>query len=465
MTIKLAVGEVLPKHDTFTSDALARAFWRLSFKTGRQYIYGSDAMGHAILAQHEREKEGYQRRLRMTKPRNHSGPIIRRYNNHVFRIEAARPDDQGDLYQTLLDDMDGDGNSVDAFMAKALLMAQIERESYLLVDSTKETDGEISQAQAAADGVRPVVKLICPDSVINWTEYNGALTQVLILMEREDGTQFATLYDKQFSQVANLKKQDGGSLKVESLDAAIAHGYESLPVVRLRPFEDESQISPLAESQQLITNLQSWLIEEMGNITFSQMVASGVSATEVKDAYVGNNRLICLPNPASTITVIGADPAQALSLNDAITKEQQELYRIAGISSDDPTKSGNPESGIAKAFKHNDLSANLSALAATAEEAENKVMDLLFAAAGEDYPGDAKYPDEFDLPSIADDLAEVISVVTVSALPNTIKKKLTERFAQRHLSLDDTDKASFKSELDRISNDPLTNQPSGMQGT
>jgi hypothetical protein len=464
MAITLVQGKALPEHDSYKSDAMARAFWRLTFETGRKYISGIDAEGGKILVPHEREKEGYSRRLRMTKPRNHSGPIIRRYNNHVFRIEAQRPESESKIYNMLLADTDGEGNGITAFMSEALRMAQVERESYLMLDSTKQAEGEISKAQAEASGARPVIKLICPDNVLDWREYNGALVEVLVLMAREDGSQFARVYDKEGYVEAEIETQDKIK-KVGTVKAWTTHGYKGLPVIRLQPFKGESQISPLAESQQLITNLMSWLIEEMGNVTFSQMVLTGVSAKEVKDVFVGNNRGICLPNAASSVTMIGADPAQAASIATSIADEQRELYRIAGVSSDDPLKSGTPESGIAKAFKHNDLSANLSALAGSVEEAENKAMRLMFGALNEKYPGDVKYPDEFDLPSIADDLQEVISVVTVSALPNTIKKKIAERFVQRHLSLDEEEQSEFESELESIGSDPLTNTPSGMQGT
>ncbi len=462
MAIKLKVGETLPLHADYSDDALARAFWRLTYETGRKYIRGLDARGGKVLIPHEREKEGYERRLSMTKPRNHAGPIIRRYNNHVFRIEAQRSDDESTVYQELLADVDGHGNNINAFMAKALERAQVERESYIMVDSTKDTDEETTQAQADESGARAVLKLICADSVLNWTEYDDAITELLVTMQREDGTKFARLYNDETYQEIELK-EDGKS--IASFGDEIAHGYNALPIIRMRPFCGESQISPLAESQQCITNLMSWLIEEMGNITFSQMVASGVAASDVKDVYVGNNRMICLPNPAAKLDMIGADPAQAESLRAAIKDEERELYRVAGIQADDPTKAGAPESGIAKAFKHNDLSANLAALASCVEDAENQAMKILFDVIGEEYPGDVKFPDDFDLPNIADDLAEVISAVTVTALPKTIKNKITADFAQRHLTLTKEEAASLKTELAKPEVDPTTNQPSGMQGT
>ncbi len=465
MAIKLATGELLPRHDSYDSDAIARAFWRLTYETGRKYIYGIDASGGKVLIPHEREKEGYSRRQKMTKPRNHAGPIIRRYNNHVFRTEAQRPESTSELYQMLLVDTDGHGTNINAFMSKALEAAQVDRDSYLMLDSTKSDDGEISKAQAEANGVRPIIRILNADSVVNWIEHDECLTQVLIVMVDENGDRFARLYDEENYIQITLKQETGRKDVIASVDAPVAHGYDGLPIIRMRPFCGESQISPLAESQQCITNLMSWLIEEMANVTFSQMVASGVSATDIGDMYVGNNRVICLPNPAAKFEMIGADPAQAQSLRDAIKDEERELYRVAGIQSDDPTKAGAPESGIAKAFKHNDLSANLSALAACVETAENSAMTLLFDSVGEPYPGDVKFPDDFDLPNIADDLSEVISAVSIMALPNTIKTKITERFAQRHLSLDDAEQRQLEGEMSKMSNDQLTNQPSGMQGT
>ncbi len=92
-------------------------------------------------------------------------------------------------------------------------------------------------------------------------------------------------------------------------------------------------------------------------------------------------------------------------------------------------------------------------------------MHILFDAIGEPYPGDVKFPDDFDLPNIADDLAEVISAVTVTALPKTIKNKITADFAQRHLSLTKEENDKLTAELAKPEVDPTTNQPRGMQGT
>ncbi len=463
MLIEIKQGYELPRHADFSSDAMARAFWRLTFATGRKYIRGLDAHGDPLLVKHEREQEGYDRRLRITPLRNLSGPIIRRYNNHVFRIDAERPpEEKSDFYALIRDDADGHGTPLETFMAKALQSAQINREAYIMPDSTKESDaGDITQAQAQAAEYRQFLRLIEADCVVNYLEYDDSLIECIVVLCDETGRKFAMQYDaKEYREI----ELDTDGKRVTGIGETSPHGYDALPIVRLRPFCEESQISPLAEAQKAITNVLSLAYEELYNVTFSLVVASGVSAAEVKDAPVGNNRMLCLPNPAAAVTTIGADPAQATSLRDMITDEQRALYQAAGITADEPTKSGNPESGIAKAFKHNDLSANLAALAQSVEVAENNAVWLLCQSAGVEYPGDCKYPDEFDIPSIADDLGEVIQTLTLTNMPKTLKRQTVLKYAKTHFALDSVKQKELEAELATIGDDPLT-MPGRTAGT
>ncbi len=472
MQIEIVVNKQLPRHPEFDSATIARKFWQLTFETGRDYVYGRDAHGGPVLVPHEREKEGYQRRKQITKPRNHAGPIVRRYNNHVFRIPATRNEDSapdGSLYRMLLDDADGHGNPLSHFMSKSLQEAQIDRDSYILCDSTKPEgyEGDMSVAQAKEAKVRPVLRMIDADSVIHWREYDGAMTEAIVIFEREDGSRFARQYDDENYRDIELKKPEVApapsagepqygyhkAVIVESIGEESPHGYGDLPLIRMRPFDGEPQIGPMAESQQNITNLLSLLMEEIYNVTFSQMILTGVAASDVKGEFIGNNRVICVPNPAGGMMAIGADPAQAKTIQDAIINEQKELYRIAGISADDQSKQ--PESGIAKAFKHNDLSANLAALAESVQNAENRAMRLIFEASGQKYPGNCKYPDDFDLPNIADDMTDLASALTLQSLPPMIKQKMVTSFAQEHLSLDEDEKRQLETELQDIGKDPL----------
>lgn len=448
----IEVGKPLPANDAYMDDKMARRFWRVSFRCGREYQVGKDARGHNILHKHEREEaDSYKRRQLMTKPRNHCGPIIRKYNDFVFRRPAERAEQGGSLYELLVEDADGMGTSLPSLMRHACRMAQIERESFLIPDSNAAPDPSIvrSVAQAAQAKVRPFLRLVSPDAVIWWRDRSGVLVEAMVLLQELDGTAFVNWYtETTITRIAlRLIENPDNDVEYEVLEMgpAVPHSAGACPVVRLRPLFDqdddysagESQIAPLAELQQSIFNLTSLLNEELYNGTFTQFIATGVSADMVKDAKVGNNRIMCLPDAASKFTQVGADTDQAASLRLSITDEQRELYRIAGVQTSDPLDAkGQAESGAARAFKFNDLAANLSALAQACELAENSAMGRLFAMNKEAAPEDATYPNDFQMPEFESELEVCIRALTVAQMPSAFKRAIAGRFAQRNLSLE-----------------------------
>ncbi len=443
---------------------MARAFWRLSYKTGRDYITGTDARGNDVLTKHEREKdEAFTRRQKVVKPFNYCGPLIRQFNDFVFRQPATRPTIDAGLYATLLEDIDGRGTKITPFMRRALKKSQIERECYLMPDSTAPADGlPMTRAQAAAVNARPIVRIIGADSVVWWRDLDGVMVEACALLIDEAGVQFARWYGQQTTVDISFRKKDGSNrIVVAGIDEEKPHPYGGCPLVRLRPmFDDceaddsdaspgESQVAPMAELQQGIANKVSLHDTEIYDCTFSQWVASGVDMARVGDLKVGNNTVVCLPDPASSIVSLGADPAQAESIRVAIKDMVRELYRVAGVQSSDAIeKTGQAESGAAKAFKFNDLAANLSSLADACEQAENLVMARLFAGQGEEAPAAADYPNDFDLPDIASELEQLIRVLTVAQIPQVIKTKIGQRFASRNMNLAPEEQADLDAQLE-----------------
>lgn len=476
--LTIPTGKPLPVHPRYEDEAKARAFWRLSFHTGRKYVDGIDATGLPVIPAHEREREGYARRKQLTKPRNHAGPIIRRYNDHVFRRPAQRDTDTKDeVYRLLLTDADGKGTTLPEFMKRTLLKAQIEREAYIMPDTTAPADGApLTVAQAQAKGVRPFLRRLGADAVVWWRDYDGMMVECLVLLEREDGTEFARWYGAKEYVEITFKLGDNGKpdkqRTVEAVTPPAAHGYDGCPIVRVRPlFTDddseadcgEAQIAPMAYSQQMIANFLSLLTEETFNITFTQYVALGVSAEQVGNTMVGNNRLLCIPNPQGSIDKIGADPAQADSIRTSIMDEQRELYRIAGVDAGSSTDGGGQaESGLAKAFKHNDLAANLAALALASQSSENLAVRRVFAALKRTLPKPAGYPTDFDLPQLADELNETIRGLVTTQLPAVLRRKLAQRFATRNFELSQDEKAELQIALDAMNDEqPEADPPAG----
>jgi hypothetical protein len=447
----------VPVHPSFTGDATARRFWRLSFRCGREYISGTDALGQSILVQHEREEaESYRRRLRITKPRNMTGPIIRRYNGMVFKKPPVRDSQADEFWQDFWKDCDGHGTTIDAFMAESLLHAQVERECYIVPDVLgNPAAGTVAAIRAS--GSRPIIARISADGVVNWTEQNGVLVECSMIWHRSDGVTVLRWWGQKDRQDFLLDERQfaSGQLVITGVEPPVVHGYERMPVQRLRPNLDplgyfgstggDSQAGPIAESQQAITNLLSLLNEEISNVTFSQMIASGVSDSQVKDVMVGNTRVLCLPNPASSVQMIGADPAQATSIRESLKDETDTALRNAGVIQGGEQA----QSGVALAFRHNDMVTIVSALACGTEDAENDVTVTIAGGWGVDAPAPTNYQGkDSDLPDFAGEATTLVSIVSNASLPMVIRRKVAERFAGRNLGMSNDDMQDLRTEME-----------------
>jgi hypothetical protein len=151
---------------------------------------------------------------------------------------------------------------------------------------------------------------------------------------------------------------------------------------------------------------------------------------------------------------IGSEVEQAESLRRQIEQEMAELYRVAGVDGGNPTQSGAPESGVAKAFRFNDLSANLAAMADAVQRCWNTIMRRACGTVGETYPGDVKFPDDFAPPDYGQELVELINSMN-SNLPPVIKRKTADRFVDRNLSLSDEEWQEWRDEREMIGVSPL----------
>jgi len=133
----------------------------------------------------------------------------------------------------------------------------------------------------------------------------------------------------------------------------------------------------------------------------------------------------------------------------------RELYRAAGLDSGDPTQAGTAESGIAKAFRFNDLSANLSALADSVEAAWNITMYIIAKTMGQPHVGNVNMSDDFSPPSFGDELLEMIQTVSAGSIPRVVKQNVLDRFVNRNLTLSEDDRVAYEMERERIGLSPL----------
>lgn len=371
---KLKVNSPLEFNECYETVTRMRDFWKRTYKLPIGYVRGEDAEGYPIVPKHSCESnDSYTQRLSFTKPKNIAGSIIEQFNSFVFGSEI----DRTGVPEELLSNADLLGNSWRSVIKKALLDSQVAGYSILIPDTTAPAE-PLTIQQATEAGVRPFVVSLPIETMIDWTEIKETLIECLIKFSDT----LVRYYNSEFFVEIEVKKTNRNSYKVLSVSAPVVHGYDSIPVVLVHPrLWEYSQLSKLAEQQQVLINLESILQVELRNHTFSHFVFTGDFDEEViKNAKIGQGRATLLSTNGGvtpTFSVLGgSDVSQAASLRESIRNEISDLYKTAGLAEPEAISSA-PESGIAKLVGNFKTKAIVKSLADAAEEAENKLLKLI----------------------------------------------------------------------------------------
>jgi hypothetical protein len=481
----IEVGKELPRNKgegcDYNVQAAARAFWRLSDQASHTYARGLDATGNPIIRRLPAEEpDDYEWRQSMAVSPRHVSSIISLFNSIVCREEAERAEGpEGSAFTALSEDADGMGTPLPRLMAQQLRLSQVEGVAYLLADTTASESYDSIAAQLGAS-VRPVIQRVCADQVLWWNDWRGQVVEAIILLEDKAGVEFAWYTNETHQQRIEIKRAqspDGQpSLTVMGIGPLVAHRYGGCPLVRINPTfgsqdapGNDSQAAPIAEAQKLITGYRSLEAIEVHKSTYTMYALMGVSPEQVGKSVAGSNRVLCLPQGTSVFRM-GSDPAQAQSIRDSITEATASMLTVAGLSPGNPLQTGAPESGVAKAYKFNEVEARLSALADAAEHAENLVRKRALAGVGAEDYGDCNWPDSFMSPDLTADLEYTIRLLT-APLPAVLKEQQTKLFAQGAFDLEEDEQRELNAQIEQASADAeamkeneLTN-PGGTVGT
>jgi hypothetical protein len=460
--IQIEIDKEIVLPPAYQKKVVERAFWQASYCAHHDYAFGKDASGHPIIGKHDRENDTrYRERLNKARVWSFCKTIGNAYFDKIQRTPVSRaPVETYPDFAEFSKDCDDMGTSLADFMYSALKQAQILGRSFILVDSTASLGVPVTKADEEAEGVRPFLNAIHPDSVIDYRIYRGRVVEAMIVMIGETGEAYIWHAQKTKNTKIELdqkKFNDTPTQLVPTSTQDFPHNYGCCPVVLLEPADGASVLEAPAESQKRRCELDTWEWVELRQATFTTMVFLGMDPASISGALVdvGSDKAICLPSNANgqipQYQKMGSDPAQADSLRKSSETETKEMYRCAGLSPGNPTEIGTPESGVARGYKVDDVRALLATLAKCAQVAETQLMGILkeIGCCEEECP-DPKWPTEFDIPLLQAEL-EACLRTWQSDLPDSIRRDSALRFADaRRPAMNETERATLVDELKTI---------------
>lgn len=410
---------------------------------GPEYTLGTCPNGNIIPKFECEEYDDYQTRRKLCPTRSYVSSVINKYNASIFRNEPARATSSS-TYDLLYKDADGYGNSLNKVMREALKKAQIDGSCYLLADSTA-TDTEIlTIAQYNSSGARPYIRVVDASSVLNYIEVENKLLEAIVLLEDSQGKEFARYMNDEVYVDITL----GRDYLVQAVSEPYSHGYSSIPLVEIEPFDD-AQAKPISYSQKTIVNLLSLLNQELVDHTFTKHILSGVRLPDDDDQSkkitYGSKRMIVLEDANAKIETIGSDVSQSESLRAQIKLEEDNLYYSAGFGKNNLSESNTNMSGYALEISREDFFIYCSDLKVACEDAENRVMSLIAEKESFEYIP-VVYSNRFIVDDNGVELAKLRDALALN-LPSTFKKLLVTDYITKFYNLSDEQKSMIESEL------------------
>ncbi|MBO6507499.1 MAG: hypothetical protein JJ979_03270, partial [Roseibium sp.] len=199
-------------------------------------------------------------------------------------------------------------------------------------------------------------------------------------------------------------------------------------------YSSPSLINDIAYLDRAVANYLSNLDAIIQDQTFSQLAMPAQGLLPGETAYdqmkeMGTKRIFIYDGSGSgKPEYLSPDPKQAGVIIEVINKIVSEIYHTIGMAGE-RTKQDNAvgidnSSGVAKAYDFERVNSLLASKAASLENAENSLVELVCLWSGEEVPKDelVKYPENFDVRSLADEFAIAEQLALIDA-PDGVRRE------------------------------------------
>jgi hypothetical protein len=386
----------------------------------------------------------YQHRLVRALPVNIVAPVIDLYCSTIGKQENVLIDAGG--LEEFLDNCNLQGESLLEFMGRARANASTRGHTFIVVDSTRAIGPVNTQADALSQGIRPYVTEIVPEDLYNWRlDSTGQPTEILYRTELEVPGSIleATKSAKEETQYRFWSKTEWRIYRKDnSRFIQIDGGVNTLgrvPVVvlyhkRAKPFMGISLIKDAAKIQQLLCNWASGFDEALEKQLFAQPVLT--SKSEPSEVGVGISTVLHLnPEENEKFEYVCPQTAPFESGWDAFYRMAALANKHMGIKASpimNKESTGSAQSGVSKAWDFYEADKIMCQMALHEQEAVKQILDLVAAWKSGEYRGNVQYSTKYDLATVADDIADLLSLQMADA-PVTGRREVMRRILSKKL--------------------------------
>lgn len=434
------------KHPEYLAQAPIWEFLLDSYNGGEAFVKSN------LFRYYKEGDEEYKGRQDRAYRENHTKRVVDLFNSYLFKEPATRKN-ENELVNDWIDNVDGKGTGINKFMKQVSLYADILGRVYVVMD--KKPLPEEDRTGTHADDLKtlPYMYVLFPQDIMDLAfDEEGRIKWVLVReSKRDDDDPFTSTGDV----TAQYRLWQKGSWKLyDAKGALIDEGETGLNVVPIIPFDNQetdseyvskSLVEDVAYIDRAIYNNWSRLDVIINDQTFSQLIIpveamvlqeddeseDGEESLKEQFLTMGTKRIFLYSATASQPPqFISPDASQAQLILETIQIQTKQLYASMGLAGETATEV-KAQSGTAKAYDFDKLNKMLATKADNLEQLENYLFDLFGKWMGQDnIEVEVDYPDEFDVKTLMDELAEAQELFLID-VSKTFNKELKKNIAAK----------------------------------
>jgi len=390
------------------------------------YIGGEDYRRAGYLTKYQLETEAdYNARLRNTPYDNHCSSVISVYLSFLFRNEPERNfgewEGMADLEQ-FLENSDFEGRSFNAFMKDVAQWSSVFGHTWILM--TKPNIGAQTLAQELENEVRPVVSVITPLVVNDWSWHrhpNGSYELVYIKYVEEVLDKMTIVKEWTKDTIKTWKLDD--QKKEAEVIAEEVNGLGIVPAIlvynkkSIVRGQGVSDLQDIADVNRMIYNLTSEREQ-------AHRMDGHPSLVVPPTAQLGSGAgaLIVLQDgsdPGLNPYYLSHDGANVDAIKNTLTDLVDSIDKMANTGGVRAT-SARTTSGVALETEFQLLNARLSEKADGLELAEEQLWRLFGMYQGRSWDGYIKYPDTFSVRDVQREATELSTAKAAATDPQVL---------------------------------------------
>lgn len=430
MTYQMAYQRAVAANNSYSRYQDRWQFLMDSYQGGDAYRNGN------YLQKYQLEKASeYNLRLANTPLDNQCRSLINLYVSFLFRQEPQRELgtlEDNPVSELILEDADLDGRNLNAFMKDVATWSSVFGNVWICV--SKPNIGAVTLADELATGTRPYLSLYTPLSVTDWRferQPNGSyrLNYIKVLEEVSDTETRVVEWTPTEITTTLLDTKNKTATSVETQPNELGRlpwicvYAERSPVRGL----GQSLIDDIADQQRMIYNELSEVYDSIRLDTHPSLVAT--AETGATGAAAG--QIITMPenmDPNLKPYVLQFQGGQIDKIYLSIENRRKMIDAMGNVGAVRATET-REMSGIAIETEFTLLNARLTNIADNLELGEEHIWEEICLYYGVPWTGEIKYPDNFALRNVDNELDQLAKMKTLSA--NTlIQQEIDNRVAE-----------------------------------